>query len=93
MKNNQKHSKIHITVYREGELDPDYLPNARQKAVEAAQSLFDRSVGKLWADVKKQAQMAYFDRWHGTNYRKIYNELVEQQRRQNFERKIGLSRT
>jgi hypothetical protein len=34
--------------------------------------------------------MATFDALHGTNYRHIRNELVEQQKRRKFEQSIGI---
>jgi hypothetical protein len=37
-----------------------------------------------------QARMGLFDAIHGTDYRSIRNNLVEQQKRKVFEKRIGL---
>jgi hypothetical protein len=60
---------------------------------EAETSIVDNVRGGLsrfTGEVALQARMATFDVLHGTHYRRIRNELVEQKRRTEFERRIGL---
>ncbi len=58
--------------------------------VEVALTHVGNAVGRFTGAVALQARMAVFDTLHGTNYRHIRNELVEQKRRENFEKSIGL---
>lgn len=69
----------------------------RQALVEASLRPFKALGGLLVegarnfaSNVKLEAKMAAFDFWHGTNYRIVRHELIEQERRRQFEQSIGL---
>lgn len=47
-------------------------------------------LGRAVEAVKLEARMIIFDAVHGTDYRRIRHELVEQQKRQAFEESIGI---
>lgn len=47
-------------------------------------------LGRAVEHVKLEARMIVFDAFHRTNYRAIRHELVEQQKRRDFEASIGL---
>lgn len=81
-----------LIVNRDGQFDPEssVLPPSDVEAlVDNARSAVAGFVGHIGL----QARMAIFDARHGTNYREIRNGLVEQKRRQEFERRIGLVAT
>jgi len=78
-----------LVIMRDGEVDPELNPpepTIVDRTVERVRATFSRLTG----NVALQARMATFDAVHGTNYRQIRNELVEQKRREDFERSIGL---
>lgn len=76
-------------VTQDGELNQELsvLPPSN---VEAIVSHVQGAVEAFAGNVVLQARMALFDLKHGTNYRQIRNELVEQKRRHEFEQRIGL---
>ncbi len=76
-----------VTV--DGEIDPE-LSTLPPTALEAAAAQVSDAWHRFTGHVALQARMATFDALHGTHYRKIRNELAEQQRRERFERSIGL---
>lgn len=47
-------------------------------------------IGAIANNVALETKMFAFDRLHGTNYRDIRHELIEQERRRKFEQSIGL---
>lgn len=61
---------------------PSKLTTARENAI--------ASLVGLWGNIKLEARMIAFDKLHGTNYRQIRHELIEQKRRAAFEASIGL---
>jgi hypothetical protein len=76
-------------VERDGEIDPELSvlpPSGLEAAAERVRGAFGRFTGHI----ALQARMATFDALHGTNYRHIRNELVEQQKRRKFEQSIGI---
>lgn len=58
--------------------------------VEALQTAFKSTTQQFTANVRMQARMALYDLTHGTEYRRIRNELVRQKRNREFEQSIGL---
>lgn len=48
------------------------------------------SIGKALEAIKLETRMFVFDALHGTNYRQIRHDLVEQEKRRKFEESIGL---
>ena len=47
-------------------------------------------LGGVANNIKLEAKMAAFDYLHGTNFRVIRHELIEQKRRERFAQSIGL---
>lgn len=78
-----------FVVTRDGEVDEQLSvlpPTGLEAVAEHVQAAFQRFTG----NIALQTRMAVFDTIHGTNYRRIRNELVEQQKREQFERSIGI---
>jgi len=76
-----------LQITYDGELvNNDFMPSkldtARQKAI--------NSLRGLGINFKLEARMLAFDALHGTSYRTIRHELVEQKKRAAFEKSIGL---
>jgi hypothetical protein len=58
--------------------------------IEAVAANVRAGISHVTGAIALQARMATFDTLHGTNYRRIRNNLVAQKRREDFERSIGL---
>lgn len=71
-----------ITITRDGEVTNEFQPTIADAAVSHVQA----AVGAL----SLQVRMFTFDTIHGTNYRSIRNQLVEQKKREEFVKSIGL---
>lgn len=78
-------------VQRDGQIDTE-LSVLPPTVIEVAASQVQAVVGRLTGHISLQTRMAFFDRLHGTHYRHIRNELMEQRKREAFERSIGLQR-
>lgn len=81
-------------LIEQGILDGDPVPLPVQ-AAEAATAALDGLkdyVTHVGYNFKLEARMLVFDAFHGTNYRQIRHDLIEQKRRERFEASIGLSR-
>lgn len=76
-------------VMRDGEIDTE-LSVLPPSGIERVALKIREGVSRFGGHVAMQTRMAVFDTLHGTNYRTIRNELVEQKRRQEFEHSIGL---
>lgn len=70
-------------VYEDGELLQPSLTERLQSHVEA-------TISRFTGNIALQARMAVYDTLHGTNYRQVRNQLVREQRNQEFERSVGL---
>jgi hypothetical protein len=87
-----------LEAIEQGEADPNYVQDyvrsmQRQAIVEGAQTVLStitKPLGTLASHVALETRMALFDYRHGTNYRAIRHSLVEEQKRKNFEQRIGL---
>lgn len=77
-------------VERDGEIDRE-LSVLPPTGLEAAAEQVRSGLQRLTGNISLQARMATFDAFHGTHYRRIRNELMEQQKRRQFERSIGLT--
>lgn len=78
-------------VERDGQLDTELSvlpPTGLEIASVQVRDTFQRMAGHI----ALQTRMAVFDTIHHTNYRHIRNELVEQHKRERFERSIGIER-
>lgn len=76
-------------VERDGQLDTD-LSNLPPTGMEALVDNARTAVAGFVGNIGLQARMAVFDALHDTNYRQIRNELIEQQKRTEFEKRIGI---
>lgn len=76
-------------VNRDGQIDPE-LSVLPVTGIEALVDNARNAVIGFVGNVGLQARMALFDAKHGTHYRSIRNELVEQKKRSEFEQRIGL---
>lgn len=74
-----------VTIDGEEQKGPSELIRATQG--------FATALSKVNAQLKLEARMWAFDKRHGTNYRTIRHALIEKQRREQFEKSIGLVRT
>lgn len=82
----------------QGAIDPEYLSQIRrQQAAEAitgaltgVRTTITAAVGNMASAAALEVRMAVFDTLHGTNYRAIRHDLIEQKRRERFEASIGL---
>jgi len=60
------------------------------RALKAMGGILVNAASNFAHNVALEAKMATFDTLHGTNYRIVRHELIEQQRRERFEHSIGL---
>jgi hypothetical protein len=82
----------------QGEIQPEYVAQIRrQQAAEAitgalagVRTTITSAIGNVAAAARLEVRMAVFDTLHGTNYRRIRHDLIEQQKRERFEKSIGL---
>lgn len=79
--NKQNTNQLEIRI--DGELQE---PTIAERAVSHFTATFTGFTG----NIALQARMATFDVLHGTNYRQVRNQLVEQKRREEFVKSIGL---
>lgn len=85
----------------QGAIEPEYMAQIRrQQAAEAItgvltsmRTTITSAIGNVAATARLEVRMAVFDTFHGTNYRRTRHELMEEKRREAFERSIGLTRT
>lgn len=68
------------------EVGTQYVFNAEPEAP----NIVLQGLGRAVEHVKLEARMIVFDAFHRTNYRAVRHELVEQQKRRDFEASIGL---
>lgn len=80
-----------IVTY-DGEIDTE-LSVLPPTPIEVVAGRVQAAAERLAAHVALQTRMAVFDTIHRTHYRRIRNELAEQQKRAAFERSIGIERT
>lgn len=73
-------------VKREGEIDKDL------SVLDSGMSFRELLKSPL-RDIKLQTRMLTYDVLHGTEYRRIRNQLVREERNRLFEQSIGLSRS
>lgn len=71
-----------VTIDGQEQKGPSELTRATQG--------FATALNKVNAQLKLEARMWAFDTLHRTNYRRIRHTLVEQKRREQFEKSIGL---
>lgn len=72
---------------QDGEVINDqYMPSR----LELARAGVVNGIARAIDHVRLETRMVAFDALHGTNYRTIRHELVEQKRRAQFEKSIGL---
>jgi len=81
----QPNKVINIPVYRDGELDSDYMPE-QPTVLEQAQTMLKSYIGSVGIDLKARA----FDMVHGTDYARIRRELLAKKREERFIASIGL---
>lgn len=81
--------QIPFIVHRDGEIDTE-LSVLPLTGIGAAAERLRTSITNLTGSVALQARMVTFDAMHGTDYRRIRNNLVAQKRRADFELSIGL---
>lgn len=77
-----------LLITRDGELTDEFEPTKWDLAANIIKS----KAQKAREDLKLELQMIAFDTVHRTNYRKIRHQIVEKQKRLQFEDKIGLCR-
>lgn len=78
-----------FVVIQDGKVIYDSTPTA----TDVVRERLLEQVGTIYGNIKLEARVALFDALHGTNYRRIRHELLEEQRVRAFERSIGLERT
>lgn len=78
-----------FTVYRDGEVDPEFI-EAQPTVIDVAMNRVREGINHFAGNIAIQTRMASFDVVHGTDYRHIRNKLMEQKKREEFERSIGL---
>ncbi len=76
-------------VERDGEIDTD-LSVLPATGLEAVVDRVQNGTKAFVCNIALQTRMTVFDARHGTDYRHIRNQLVEQQKRHQFEQSIGL---
>lgn len=79
---NKTQNTPELQITRDGQVTNEFQPTIADAAVSHVQA----AVGAL----SLQVRMFTFDTLHGTNYRSIRNQLVEQKRREEFVKSIGL---
>lgn len=79
-----------IVTY-DGEIDTE-LSVLPPTPIEVAAGQMQAAAERLAAHLALQTRMALFDTIHRTHYRRIRNDLAEQQKRAAFERSIGIER-
>lgn len=73
-------------VVRDGEIDKELSVIPKKPGLK-------EHVSSLTAAINLQLEMIRYDLVHGTNYRKIRNDLVREKRNRAFEARIGIERT
>lgn len=84
MKEIQEQTNQHYEVGTQFTFNEDLttMESARIAAVEG--------LGRAVNHIRLETRMFVFDALHGTNYRQIRHDLVRQQKREDFEKSIGL---
>lgn len=77
-------------IHKEYEIGTEFVFNAEPGVVDAARMAAIEGLQRVVSNVRLETRMLVFDALHGTNYRQIRHELVERQKRERFERSIGL---
>lgn len=88
MKRNTQNQLKNFIVIQDGKVIYDSTPTAVDKARER----LIEQVNGIYANIRLEARMWTFDKLHGTNYREIRHALIEEKRRAQFEKSIGLER-
>lgn len=84
---NEKHNTLqNFTIIQDGEI----VTPAEANAIENIAETVLGGVGRAISTLRLESRMFVFDTLHGTNYRQVRHELVEQKRRAAFEASIGL---
>jgi hypothetical protein len=87
-----------VQAAEQGAIQPEYMAQIRrQQAAEAITGVLQgvsntitNTIGNMASTARLEVRMAVFDAIHGTDYRRIRHELMEQKRRKDFENSIGL---
>lgn len=80
---------MNLIITQDGEVVTDeYTPSALQTALESVYMALHGLVSKI----SREVRMAVFDARNGTNYRAIRHQLEKEQKRAQFESRIGLIR-
>lgn len=87
--NTKEQTYMNIPIYIDGELQVPSEPTTVERLGSIVEHI-QTSIAQFTGTIALQARMATFDAVHGTNYREIRNTLVEQQKRHDFEKRIGL---
>lgn len=78
------------TQTHEYEVGTEFVFNAEPTQLEIARTAALQGLQHVIENIRLETRMFVFDALHGTNYRQIRHDLVEQRRRRDFEASIGL---
>lgn len=86
MLENKQTQLENFVIMQDGEVTNAYDPSA----LDTARTAVFEGLSRVISHVRLETRMLAFDALHGTNYRAIRHNLVEQQKRERFEASIGL---
>lgn len=74
-------------------IDGEVVGDSAASELKSAAVGFANALTRANDQLKLEMRMWVFDKRHGTNYRAIRHALIEKQKREQFEKSIGLVRT
>lgn len=80
------------TKKHEYEVGTAIVFNGEPTGKEQAKLVAKKLVKRAGERIKTETKLFLFDKFHGTHYRDIYHDIIEDAKRRRFEASIGLQR-